>query len=428
MRINKSLLFPLLLLFCSPLFAGGPIYVGGNFGPSGKPFTWDNSKPVQYRVDGGTLGKLTHTQAVQMVDAAFNAWANVPTAKLTLQNAGAIPATGAFTDGDVSTIEEFDAVWGLCSSATATNAVSPIVFDSDGSLLRDLGADDGILGFESTCSWGDDGHFISALMVINGGVYTGKAGDLTADEMSAVIEHEFGHFLGLDHSQINMACINSQNCTSADIAGIPTMFPLIFVGSGGPQKSLSEDDQAWVSYLYPVTVASGGKVPFSSVYSIISGNVLFSDGLSGAQGVNVYARKYVNGVADHANTYSNVSGYLFTGNPGQAVTGTNISEFTQLPGSDFGSRDATLIGHFDIPVRAGASYVLEIEAIDWDFVGGSSVGPVGQDPPEGRGTNLPLPGPASTVGPIAVAVGTNSGNNNIQAQSGPSRFDQYESH
>jgi hypothetical protein len=71
-----------LLVCCCPLFAGGPLYVGGNYGIPGKPFTWDNSQPIQYRVDGGTLGKLSHADAVQMVNAAFNAWANVPTAAL----------------------------------------------------------------------------------------------------------------------------------------------------------------------------------------------------------------------------------------------------------------------------------------------------------------------------------------------------------
>jgi hypothetical protein len=404
--------------------------VGGNFGVPGKPFTWDNSQAIQYRVDGGGLGKLSHTDAVQMVDAAFAAWSSVPTAALYFTNAGPIPATGAFTDGDVSTPEELDAVLGACKNSSAPTHVNAIIFDKDGSLMSSLGADDSVLGIEGTCLMRADGHYVSAFEIFNGGAYSGKTTDLSPDEMSAVMEHEFGHFLGLDHSQVNMACLTNMNCTSSqiqvEINDLPTMFPFIFSGQGGFQKSLSEDDQAWISYLYPVTTTSGGKTLFSSVYGVISGSVLFSDGASAVQGVNVSARKFVNGLPDHMNTYSAVSGFLFTGNPGQTVTGA-VSKLTGQPGSDLGSRDPQLRGQFDIPVRAGSSYMLNVAGINSVFVGGSSIGPLGKSSPQGRGIQIPLPGTAPEVGPISVSAGARSENNNIQLISTPDQFDRYES-
>jgi hypothetical protein len=227
-----------------------------------------------------------------------------------------------------------------------------------------------------------------------------------------------------------MACLTNMNCSSSEIQArsndLPTMFPYIVNGYGGFQKSLSEDDQAWISYLYPVTTADGGKTLFSSVYGVISGSVLFSHHTSAVQGVNVSARKFINGLPDLINTYSAVSGFLFTGNPGQAVTGV-VSKLTGQPGSDLGSRDLELRGRFDIPVRAGSGYMLDVAGINSVFVGGSSIGPLGKSSPQGRGIQIPLPGTAPEVGPISVSAGARSENNNIQLISTPDQFDRYES-
>jgi hypothetical protein len=119
-----------------------------------------------------------------------------------------------------------------------------------------------------------------------------------------------------------------------------------------------------------------------------------------------------------------VSGYRFTGNPGQSLTGDNTG------GSDHGSRDATVIGYYEIPVPPG-TYTVEVESVDLSFQGGSGLGPL--DPP------IPLPGQHEfwhsdesafddpTVSePITVNAGQTVDQINIILNSTPPRFDQFE--
>jgi hypothetical protein len=419
MTMRSTKYFALLvfaLALAQSLFAGGPLYVGGRFGTPGKAFVWDNSKPVAYRVDGGALGRLTNAQATARVQTLFQAWQNVPTANISFSNAGPILSTTGFSDGDVSTADEFDAVAGSCGDGTQ----SPIIFDADGSIFKALGMPDAVIGFASACMIDDQNHYVSAMAVMNGSMLGGSSPyQLTDDEFDAAFIHEFGHLIGLDHSQINVNCYVDYGCSANDVAGLPTMFPILMTAE---QKSLSEDDMAWVSYLYPVTQAATGKTLFSSVYGVISGKVLFGDGISGAQGVNVIARQTSDGIiGSRSVAYSSSSGYLFTGNPGQAVTGTNAD------GSMFGSRDPLLIGRYDIPVKAG-NYIVEIESLNPDFTEGSGIGPLSNALPEGRGKQIPLAGAAVKSATIQVTAGsTTTTATDLTMGPGPSRFDQYES-
>src|SRR5260370_14735560 len=180
-----------------------------------------------------------------------------------------------------------------------------------------------------------------------------------------------GHFSGLGHSQINLYLFKSGfvgNCPVDELAGLPLMFPVEFCQS---RKSaglpiLAPDDVAWISKLYPNST-------YAANYGTISGFVFFSDGITHVQGLNVIARR-----VDDPNTPQNesqriamsvVSGYSFTGNPGQSITGDNTG------GSTFGSRNPAVIGYYEIPVTQGA-YTVQTENIDASFTGGSSVGPL----------------------------------------------------
>jgi hypothetical protein len=162
---------------------------------------------------------------------------------------------------------------------------------------------------------------------------------------------------------------NRDDCEFSALAALPIMFPFLRCQARADANlpMLAADDEAWVSMLYRETAddAEQGKVPFSRVYGIISGTVLFADGESHFQGLNVLARN----TESRARTFSVVSGYLFTGNPGQLVSGNNRGD------RGFGSRNPLLIGKYDIPVRVG-TYDLEVEGIFPGFFGGSSVGPL----------------------------------------------------
>ena len=119
-----------------------------------------------------------------------------------------------------------------------------------------------------------------------------------------------------------------------------------------------------------------------------------------------------------------VSGYRFTGNPGQSITGDNTG------GSAHGSRDATLIGYYEIPVPPG-TYTVEVESIDTSFQGGSGLGPL--DSP------IPQPGQheywhsdesafddPTASDPVTVNAGQTVDQINIILNGTQPRFDEFE--
>ncbi len=424
-RLLLALLW--LALLAPPALAGGPMLVGSPaFGVDGQPYVWDNTAPVTYRVDPGPLSvlngvvKYTNSDGVSMVDSMFNVWHSVPTANISFSNAGTILPYGAYAGGDVQTVAQFDAVDQSCS----VGLQSPVVFDADGSLFNALVGDPNVIAFTSVCAVTNTGKITSAEAVMNGAfINGGPTYQLTLTLFQATFIHEFGHFIGLDHSQINENCLGT--CSTDDLAGLPTMFPILVSDQMG---SLAADDQAWVSKFYPAP-------SFSTTYGTIKGAVLFTDGVTPAQGVNVIARQVDNPATpqNESRIYavSAVSGLYFTGNPGQSVTSHYLpcTPPSACPpngylddnsgGSTFGSRQTALIGYFEIPVPAG-SYTLEVESILPGFSGGSSVGPLSSPIPM-AGTGAPI------AGPFLVTAGTDTSGINIVLQGTPPRSDSFES-
>ena len=375
-------MFALLLVMTQIAMAGGPLVVGGPaFGKDGEAFVWDASAfPIKYRVDGGAMSAIVdNATGLARVQSMFNNW-QVPSASITYSYAGPIQAAGAFLGGDVRTVAQFNAVYGSCNDGQQ----SPIIFDVDGTIVAGLGLDPDIIGFASPCDVdAASGHILTGFALLNGrfqdGLNNSSNYELTTAQFDEAITHELGHFSGLDHSQINVDVLYNQqpnNCNTDSLAGLPLMFPYAYCQSRSSVglPIVSADDVAWISKLYPAS-------SFATAYGTISGSILFSDGITGAQGVNVIARR----VDDTGTTQdeslriaaSVVSGFKFTGNPGQSVTGTNTG------GDQTGSRTPALIGYFEIPVPAG-TYTLQVESVNSQFTSGSGLGPL--DPP------VPMPG------------------------------------
>ncbi len=105
-----------------------------------------------------------------------------------------------------------------------------------GEIFEDVVADDSVIGFAGPCSIDPAlGRILSGSAVMNGLYQDGQAApiaDLTAAEYDATFIHEFGHFSGLDHSQINVDC-GFVNCGADNLAGLPTMFPFLVTAAAG---------------------------------------------------------------------------------------------------------------------------------------------------------------------------------------------------
>ena len=382
----------LLIALVPAARAGGPKFVAGPsyFDPASKgvPITW-LSTPITYYTDQGSLSPiLSNSAADAYVADALSRWAAVQTAALALNQAGHLAedvnGTNVTRDalGNISMPVDIQ--------PTAMSKPIAVVYDADGAVtdaLLGTGAGSSAMCFSNTTFGGPDafttaGYFAHALVVINGNCIQTSA--QIADFQYRLIRI-LGRVLGLGWSQVNDNVLTgSPPPTAQDYAGFPLMHasdPIACVPISvcySNATNLSMDDDAAISRLYPVTPANNssfpGKHPFAETTGRIQGSVWFTDAngnpIQPMQGVNVVAR-WVDPVSHQVSrqyAMASVSGFLFSGNAGNTITG-----FTDANGNRFdrfGSNDISLEGFFDLaglqfPDGSNtATYQLTVEAVD----------------------------------------------------------------
>src|SRR5205823_6569791 len=102
---------------------------------------------------------------------------------------------------------------------------------------------------------------------------------LTLADYRGMAVQEIGRFLGLGYSQLNTELILDGIAENNN--QIPQMYPLPVVGNG---DQLTVDDRAAITAQYP-------NPALTSTIGTIRGQVLLPDGITGAQGYNVIARR-----------------------------------------------------------------------------------------------------------------------------------------
>src|SRR4029453_2631655 len=108
MRLFKAALAAITGVLCAGVAAaGGPLGIDSD----GTPFAWSTATAIQYRTDNGPLSAtVTQSVAQSRVRGMFDAWQDVASASIRYNRAGFIQNTSGFSDGDVSTAAEFNAV------------------------------------------------------------------------------------------------------------------------------------------------------------------------------------------------------------------------------------------------------------------------------------------------------------------------------
>ncbi|MFB3922333.1 MAG: hypothetical protein ACE145_11465 [Terriglobia bacterium] len=368
---------PLLLVLAAvPAQGEGPLYVGGD--PSipsaditgtpieGKAFHFDPANfPLDYWTDQGGVGSMTKAQSDNLVQQAFAAWEGIGTASITFNKAGDlgdnVTATNALAV--INAVSDCSTLPG--SPAGPIAKPRTIIYDDSlGSIISALDEDPNVvLGFADAVCFSGNGtdNFINrGYAVLNGKMITATN---ASSLLLPVMIHEFGHMIGLDHSQVNVNCLGF--CGAVDSEGLPTMFPILVDPEA--MSTPAVDDIAGISALYP-------SATFASTTGTITGTVYFSDGLTPAAGFNVIARR----VGDPRITASSsVSGFLFTGDAGNPIYQDPASGTP----SPFGSHQPGDMGKYSIPGLPPGTYTLEVEGIHNTgsdaFTAGSGLNPVG---------------------------------------------------
>ena len=356
--LGQAVLVASLLVLPAVARAGGPLIVDPDtgkayaYGPGPVPVYYDQGNlavVTDYSTDPPTQVVFDNAVGRHVVEKGYADWSSVPTTSLRANVVGDFSLVG-LSD---TTIDNVTDVIGKVNGGGIY-----VIFDADGSIMENFFgvSPDGILGISSP-EFGKDGVITESWAVLNGQAIDPH--DTNAQQYQGVATHEFGHSVGLAHTQTNgasyfygawgatigpMSCANLPYASNLTVDDVETMYPYSHpvpdTGSGIAQANIHTlDDRAAISDLYP---GPGWPEGFGT----ITGQILDLRGRSPLSGVNVVARNLSDPFVDANSTMS--------------------GEWTQ---GQFGPDGSfTLHG-----LKPGASYVLYVEAI---FAGGFPTEPL----------------------------------------------------
>lgn len=284
---KQCALFVVALHSANTVFAGGPLAVEGSGGNS--PVRYSPAT-ININFDIGPLGARTNVEADALVLQAFALWNNVATSDLTL-----LQGNDLGTDVDITNYTAFIPDTSANNPANS-DQLNPMVYDNDGSIIDDMfgvGASDNIAGFAASVYLLGDDKYKEGYAVLNGKL------TLSDGDIVGLVTHEMGHFIGLDHSQLDIDNTESRTgspsvCTTRIVKdSYPVMYPFLC----RVNNTLHKDDIAALSALYPETniLQSFGQI--NGVFVDSSDQPIL--------GANIWLNNFATGTS-----YSVVSDYL----------------------------------------------------------------------------------------------------------------------
>lgn len=346
-----------MLCWASLLYASGPLDL---FAP-GVPYAYGPltfnqfGGNVPFKTDLSGLGFLTKAQADALSIGSMAEWTAVPTASLSLAFAGNITDEFGVPLGVDIDETNFDLVFGVFNGGGID-----VIYDANGAIFDALfGPGSGVVGFgPPEFFYNDVPEIAESIALLNGSfIDPGDVNPFPGASFQGDFTHEFGHTVGLAHTQTNGAILffgdntAPEDCPSlgtATLADAETMYPLTDVSPAPPGGTSygreiatidHPDDETALSELYP----EAGYFDLPT----ITGTVFASDGVTPLTGANVIARNVANPLADAVSALS--------------------GDFSMSAADAFAGR-YTFTG-----LTPGASYVIYIDRI---VAGGFSTPPI----------------------------------------------------
>ncbi|MDO8520253.1 MAG: matrixin family metalloprotease [Deltaproteobacteria bacterium] len=342
----------LFFLLSTAVHAGGPILVNS----SGVASEWDNASDISYHPESGTCATFSNEEMLGKIEENIALWSDISGMVLSFAaSTGEIPSV----DGD-----NYDTYFSNSADDAAEDGLNPVIFDDDGAIISDLfGASNrfAVLGFAGPVTLSSDeetilegqAFFNCFCLADNPSDSDGDCDEegvlFTEADLDFVMTHEFGHMIGLDHTQVNQPMAADCDTEVADDCDeLPAMFPVSV--DAEDQITPQRDDEIALLALY-------GDSLWAASFCTVTGTLLDSNG-DELRCADVQAE-----TSDQRDAIALVSGIYAETESGECVSGCG---------------DFMLIG-----IDPDKNYTITVKPVDPAWVGGSGINPCWIDQPTG---------------------------------------------
>lgn len=366
----RTALLMMIFLFAAQAQAGQALTINLN----GDPVLWSVSSAIALHPESGECGQYTNAEMLTLMDTNLDTWTNLSFVVYDFSITGG-SISGVDGCNYTSYLAGVEGNTGSQSSNNVQDGLNPILFDNDGEIVdAATGVSNGrytILGFANpagfSVSSGNsslytaivDGQALFNCYCLDNGSGSPAHSDcgsivFSTSDLDFTMIHEMGHFMNLDHTQLNSSLVSDGNSDNDD--DIPTMYPQSVNAS--KQKTPMEDDHVAMASLYPTSdFFTAGST--SSNFCKVTGTLLDSSSRE-MRCADVQ-------MIDSADDSFSLS---FTSGAYAPATDDNSDGDT----ADSGECDSGC-GNFQFFLRPGRTYALKIKPINSSFTGGSGISP-----------------------------------------------------